>query len=96
MIQLTKKQRGAFLSGEVNTKDLAQEFLQSYPITEIAESLAELLTAPTAYAEPKPIVLSDEDYNRLMGMFRQRGVALDGSPITRGRKKKGEGQVKCN
>ena len=36
MIQLTRKQRGAFVSGEMNVKDLAQEFLQSYTITEIA------------------------------------------------------------
>ena len=55
MIQLTRKQRGAFVSGEMNVKDLAQEFLQSYPITEIAESLAEVLTSPVAYTEPKPI-----------------------------------------
>lgn len=74
------------------------ELLKKYPVQELVDDLCEIIAQGenTVIETPKPIVLSDEDYNRLMGMFRQRGVALDGSPITRGRKKKGEGQVKCN
>ena len=99
MIQLTRKQKAAFASGEINVKDLAQDFLATYPITEIAESLAEMMVAPTVYEE-KPVVLSDEDYQRLMKMFRPRGIATDGTKIMRGRPRKNkdvaESKIKCN
>ena len=86
MITLNRKQKAAFASGEINVKDLAQDFLATYPIVEIAESLAEMMVAPTVYEE-KPVVLSDEDYQRVTKMFRPRGVAADGSQIRRGRPK---------
>ena len=38
----------------------------------------------------KPIVLSDEEYERVMGMFRKRGVDSIGNTIKRGRPKKEE------
>ena len=87
MVTLNRKQKAAFASGEINVKDLAQDFLATYPIVEIAESLAEMMVAPTVYTEQKPIVLADEDYQRVMKMFRPRGVAADGSQIRRGRPK---------
>lgn len=86
MVTLNRKQKAAFAAGEINVKDLAQDFLATYPITEIAESLAEMMVAPTVYEE-KPVVLSDEDYQRVMKLFRVRGVAADGSQIRRGRPK---------
>lgn len=93
MIQLNRKQKGAFVSGEMDVKDLAREILESYPVTEIAESLAELLTKPTTTVEQKPIVLSDDDYQRVMAMFRQRGISADGVQIKRGRPRKNEGVI---
>ena len=87
MVTLNRKQKADFAAGEINVKDLAQDFLATYPIVEIAESLAEMMVAPTVYTEQKPIVLADEDYQRVIKMFRPRGVAADGSQIRRGRPK---------
>ena len=79
----------------IKTKDLqaiqngemtVDKLIATYPITELVSDLMELVAQKKAIPE-KPIVLSDEEYQRVMGMFRQRGVSLDGTQIKRGRPK---------
>ena len=76
----------------VNTKTITQEeltknLLEGYSALEIAESLAEYImrSADT----PSPITVTDEEYQRIIGLFRVRGQRMvDGCYIseTRGRK----------
>lgn len=90
MIQLNRKQKTAFLTGEMNVKDLAAELIATYPVTEIAETLAELLTVVPV--QPEKITITQEQFNT---MFKIKGIASDGvSMERRGRPRKGEGEVK--
>ena len=81
------KDVSAIKNGEMTVEKL----ISSYPITELVSDLMELVAQKENVVKEKPIVLSDEDYARVMGMFRQRGIAADGGTIRRGRPKKNEG-----
>ena len=78
----------AIQNGEMTVDKL----ITTYPIVELVSDLMELVAQKKAIPE-KPIVLSDEEYQRVMSMFRQRGVSLDGTQIKRGRPKGGKTDV---
>lgn len=80
----------------IKTKDLyaikagnmtVDELLENYPVKALISDLIEIIAQKDAIPQ-KPIVLSDEDYNRVISLFRQRGIAADGTEIKRGRKPK--------
>ena len=60
---------------------LTEYLIRNFSIYDIAHSLAETID----YEEPKPIVLTKEEFSR---HFRIRGIKPDGTPELRGRKGK--------
>lgn len=70
-------------------KMTADELLENYPVKSIIQDFIELVMQKDVIPA-KPIVLSDEEYDRVMGMFRKRGVNAVGELIKRGRPKKEE------
>jgi len=85
MVQLTKKQYDDVLNGEKTVKDIANELLSTYTVTELAVTLAELLIERPASTR---ITVTQDEFNLLTGLFRIKGVKPDGSQETRGRKRK--------
>lgn len=82
----------------IKSKDLAaikegkmtvDTLLENYPVKALVSDLVELVMQKDVIPA-KPIVLSDEEYDRVMGMFRKRGVNAVGELIKRGRPKKEE------
>lgn len=86
MITINKKTVHLLENGEITIKDVAQDLLEKYPITEIATALAELLTTKqeTVYVEQPKITVTQQEYEQITGMFRVRGTS------NRGRKAKTE------
>ena len=85
MVQVKNKTIAQYNKGEITISDVAQELLKKYPITEIAEALAELLlegNKPTS-SLPKQIAVTAEEMEIIQNLFR---VKLTGTG--RGRKKK--------
>ena len=80
MIVIDKAIIRQYRTGDMSTKSLADYLLRTYPVTEIALALAETMT----YDPPKPITLTQEEFNE---HFRIRGVRPDGEIERRGRKK---------
>ena len=68
-------------TGEMSLERLADYLLKTYPVYEIALSLAETIH----YTEPKPIVISEEEFRT---HFRIRGVKESGEAELRGRPRK--------
>lgn len=74
-----KRMRGTRMSVE----EVKEYLVNNYPVTQIAEALAELLfEAPEEF---KPVVISQEDFDR---HFRIRGVTADNRAEKRGRPRK--------
>lgn len=67
-------------AGEMSLEKLADYLLKNYPVYEIALSLAETIH----YTEPKPIVISEEEFRT---HFRIRGIKENGQAELRGRPK---------
>ena len=80
MIQIEREWFRKAKSGEVTLDQLAEYLLKNFPVYEIARSLAETIE----YNEPKPIVISQEEFSQ---HFRIRGVRADGELELRGRPK---------
>lgn len=87
----------------IKSKDLAaikvgemtvDQLLENYPVKALVSDLIEIVAQKTVVPQ-KPIALADEDYQRVMSLFRPKGIASDGvSMERRGRPRKGEGEVK--
>lgn len=80
MIQLDRTVWKQAKSGEMSLDALAEYLLKTYPVYEIARSLAETIQ----YEEPKPILLTKAEFD---AHFRIRGIRPDGTEETRGRRK---------
>lgn len=90
MIQIDPKLLKSIKEGNATQKDLINH-LSNYPLNEILTAFAELIILSEDFLTPKPISVSQEEYNRIMGLFRIKGQrSLDGMIIeeTRGRKPK--------
>ena len=74
------------LSKTSDIDTLAMELMKSYNVIDIAKALAEKIIAEND--APKKIVVSQEELNTIMSIFRVRGIAEDGTPIKSGRKRK--------
>lgn len=73
--------------GTQDVKELAEWLMKTQSVYELAMSLAELMCQVEAY-NPKKIVVTQEELNNILSLFRVRGIAEDGTPIRSGRKKK--------
>lgn len=78
MIQLDRETYRKAKSGEMSIEQLANYLIKTYPVYEIAMSLAETIN----YEAPKPITITREEFEQ---HFRIRGVRADGSSENRGR-----------
>lgn len=88
MIQIDPKLLKAIKEGNATQKDLINH-LSNYPLNEILAAFAELIILSEDFLTPKPISVSQEEYNRIVGLFRIKGLrSLDGMMVEerRGRK----------
>lgn len=90
MIQIDPKLLKAIKEGNATQKDLINH-LSNYPLNEILTAFAELIILSEDFLSPKPISVTQEEYNRIMSLFKIKGLrSLDGVMVEerRGRKPK--------
>lgn len=90
MIQIDPKLLKAIKEGNATQKDLINH-LSNYPLNEILTAFAELIILSEDFLSPKPISVTQEEYNRIMSLFKIKGMrSLDGVMVEerRGRKPK--------
>lgn len=88
MIQIDPKLLKAIKEGNATQKDLINH-LSNYPLNEILAAFAELIILSEDFLSPKPISVSQEEYNRILSLFKIKGMrSLDGVMVEerRGRK----------
>lgn len=88
MIQIDPKLLKAIKEGNATQKDLINH-LSTYPLNEILTAFAELILLSEDFLSPKPISVTQEEYNRILSLFKIKGMrSLDGVMVeeTRGRK----------
>ena len=88
MIQIDPKLLKSIKEGNATQKDLINH-LSNYPLNEILTAFAELIILSEDFLSPKPISVSQEEYNRIISLFRIKGLrSLDGMVVEerRGRK----------
>lgn len=88
MIQIDPKLLKSIKEGNATQKDLINH-LSNYPINEILTAFAELIILSEDFLSPKPISVSQEEYNRILNLFKIKGLrSLDGVMVEerRGRK----------
>lgn len=74
-------------------KITADELLAIYPVKEVVNDLMEIIRNNAEFEEivkpnPKPIAVTEEEFERIKGMFRVKGFDLQGNASNRGRKAK--------
>lgn len=87
MLIVAKEFTKPLKEGTQDVQELAEYLMKSNSAWEIAYSLAELMCNVEA-SQPKKIVVSQEELNTILSVFRVRGIAEDGTPIKSGRKRK--------
>lgn len=80
MISIDREIYKRYKTGQMTLDQLTEYLIRNFSIYDIAHSLAETID----YEEPKPIVLTKEEFSR---HFRIIGVKPDGTPENRGRRK---------
>lgn len=68
--------------GQMKKQDLVNILLKN-SVIDMAEALADYILADE---QQKPVTVSQEDYDKIMSLFRVRGVRADGTIEKRGRK----------
>ena len=84
MFLIDKAVASAVKSGQMDKRELVNDLLRQNNVMELAEKLADYVIA---YEEPKPIVVSQEEYDRITSLFKIRGLRQDGSIENRGKKR---------
>lgn len=88
MIQIDPKLLKSIKEGNATQKDLINH-LSTYPLNEILTAFAELIILSEDFLSPKPISVTQDEYNRILSLFKIKGMrSLDGVMVeeTRGRK----------
>ena len=80
MISIDRETYKRYKTGQLSLEALTQYLIRNYSIYDIAHSLAETID----YEAPKPIALSQEEFE---AHFRIKGIKPDGTPETRGRRR---------
>lgn len=89
MLLIAKELQKAMREGTQDVNELAEYLMKNNSAWELAYSLAELSCTVEA-STPKKVVVSQEDMDTIMSIFRVRGVTEDGKKEVRGRKRKDE------
>ena len=88
MISYSKELLQAVKDGDSSKREqLAFDILQSNPITSLAQEVIDYLLTDNT-----PIALNEADYEKVMRLFRCRGIRPDGSLEGRGRNRRGSKQ----
>ena len=87
MIALGKDVLKKIKEGYLDKKALVDYLMRNYTLHELTESLAEFILE-VEITTPKPIVVTEEEYNQITSLFRIRGFSVDGKPNLQGRKRK--------
>lgn len=83
-IILPKEMEKALKDGLLEQRELSRWLVSNCPVTILADTLADFLIKADSTA---PIPLSQEDYERVMSLFRIKGQRADGTVENRGKKK---------
>lgn len=86
LIMIKTKDLIAVKNGVLKVDDL----LEKYPVKSLITDLLEMLTVTEVTPKQPKIVVSQEDYNRIIDLFRVKGIGIDGEPSKRGRKPKNQ------
>ena len=81
--EIIRKAKDGFLSKD----ELVHYLMRNFSLYELTESLAELILEVET-SDSKPIVVTEEEYNRITSLFRIKGYSIDGKPNPQGRPKK--------
>lgn len=90
MIQIPKQLLKQITDGENPQRELEKHLLNNYPINEIIKAFAELLITTEQTINRQPIVVTQEEYNTIISLFKIRGIKNVNGVIceeTRGRPK---------
>ena len=90
MLLLSKEFQKSMREGTADVTELADYLLKNNSSYELATSLAELMITAESYT-PKKVVVSQEEMETILSVFRIRGISETGEKETRGRRKKKEG-----
>lgn len=85
MFLLDKALASAVKTGQVTKRELVNDLLRNNNIMELAEKLADYVIAEEE--PPRPITVSQEEFDRITSLFRIRGLRADGTYENRGKKK---------
>lgn len=83
MFLVDKALVSAVKSGQMTKRELVQDLLRQNTIMEMAERLADYIINED---ESSPIVVSQEEFDRITSLFRIRGMRVDGTFENRGKK----------
>lgn len=86
MIVIKPKTIKALKNGLIKEADFAQELVENYSAMDISKAFVELLAMKEVVTDT-PIALNQDDYDRVMKLFRVKGLDVNGAPQSRGRKK---------
>ena len=79
MITIPKSILKAIQDGEIPQKELEQHLLSNYSITEIIQAFSELLITTEGLINKPQIIVSEDEFNTIMSLFRIKGQrTLDG------------------
>lgn len=87
MIALGKEILKKIKDGYVDKDELVNYLMRNYSLFDITNSLAEFIFE-VERDEKKPIVVTEEEYNQIVSLFRIRGFDVNGNPNPQGRKRK--------
>lgn len=86
MISLSKEIIRKVKDGYLTKDELVHYLMRNFNLYEITESLAECILEIETN-EVKPIVVTEEEYQQITGMFRIRGYDINGNRNPQGRKR---------
>ena len=74
MIQIPKQLLKQITDGENPQRELEKHLLNNYPINEIIKAFAELLITTEQTINRQPIVVTQEEYDSIISLFKIRGI----------------------
>ena len=83
MFLVDKALVSAVKSGQFTKRELVQDLLRQNTIMEMAERLADYIINED---ESSPIVVSQQEFDKITSLFRIRGMRVDGTYENRGKK----------
>ena len=85
MIVVPSKVMGKVWSGDMSLADLSDYLMVNYSVKDICMCLAEILADRP---DNSPITVTEQEFEKIKGLFKIRGLKSNGGVETRGRKRK--------